>query len=61
MDGLEDDRLEHGRVAGERQFVVVEAGGVVAWPSGRGDGSYPAWIGYDDAGSVACFVADMRL
>ncbi|MGA5305407.1 DUF4241 domain-containing protein [Nucisporomicrobium flavum] len=60
-DAWEDDWLELGQVAGEQQFVVVEAGGMVAWPSGWGDGSYPTWIGYDDAGSVACFVADMRL
>jgi hypothetical protein len=31
------------------------------FPSGRGDGSYPVWIGRDATGAVTCLVADMRL
>ncbi|OOC02598.1 hypothetical protein B0293_31050 [Amycolatopsis azurea DSM 43854] len=34
---------------------------VIAFSSGWGDGCYPVWIGRTDGGSVACFVADMRL
>lgn len=45
-----------------REHLVAEVEpGMVAWPSGWGDGSYPTWIGYDTAGEVVCFVADMRL
>jgi hypothetical protein len=29
--------------------------------SGKGDGSYPVWIGRDASGAVTCFIADMRL
>jgi Protein of unknown function (DUF4241) len=31
----------------------------IAYRSGWGDGSYPTWIGRDDAGNVVCFVSDM--
>jgi len=34
---------------------------LLTFPSGKGDGSYPVWIGRDAAGDVACLVADMRL
>ena len=34
---------------------------LLTFPSGRGDGSYPVWIGRDAAGEVTCLVADMRL
>jgi hypothetical protein len=34
---------------------------LVAFGSGRGDGSYPAWVGRTAEGAVACFVADMLL
>jgi hypothetical protein len=34
---------------------------LLTYPSGRGDGSYPVWIGRDGDGAVTCFVADMRL
>nr|WP_161556638.1 DUF4241 domain-containing protein [Micromonospora acroterricola] len=32
---------------------------LIAYPSGRGDGSYPVWIGRTAAGEVTCLVADM--
>ncbi|MFC5744534.1 DUF4241 domain-containing protein [Actinomadura rugatobispora] len=32
---------------------------LIAFRSGFGDGSYPTWIGRDERGGVACFVADM--
>lgn len=35
--------------------------GVVAFPSGMGDGAYPVWIGRDADGAVTCYVADMCL
>jgi hypothetical protein len=39
-----------------------EAGaGLLTYPAGKGDGSYPVWIGRDAEGAVTCFVADMRL
>ncbi|MFD7998827.1 DUF4241 domain-containing protein [Streptomyces mirabilis] len=34
---------------------------LIAYPSGRGDGSYPVWIGRDADGDVTCFVADMLI
>lgn len=34
---------------------------LLTYTSGRGDGSYPVWIGRDAAGEVTCFIADMRL
>ncbi|WP_194896340.1 DUF4241 domain-containing protein [Catenulispora pinisilvae] len=34
---------------------------LLTFPSGKGDGSYPVWIGRDAAGAVTCLVADMRL
>ncbi|MFF4544764.1 DUF4241 domain-containing protein [Streptomyces sp. NPDC001406] len=34
---------------------------LIAYPSGRGDGSYPVWIGRDADGAVTCFVADMLI
>ncbi len=34
---------------------------LIAYHSGRGDGSYPVWIGRSADGEVACFVADMQL
>ncbi|MGD1219621.1 DUF4241 domain-containing protein [Streptomyces krungchingensis] len=34
---------------------------LIAYPSGRGDGAYPVWIGRDADGEVACFVADMLI
>lgn len=34
---------------------------LLTFPSGKGDGSYPVWIGRDAVGSVTCLVADMRL
>jgi len=38
-----------------------EAAELLTYPSGKGDGSYPVWIGRDADGAVTCFVADMRL
>ncbi|WP_159450948.1 DUF4241 domain-containing protein [Micromonospora cremea] len=32
---------------------------LIAYPSGRGDGSYPVWIGRTADGEVTCLVADM--
>lgn len=32
---------------------------LIAYPSGRGDGSYLVWIGRDAEGAVTCLVADM--
>jgi hypothetical protein len=34
---------------------------LVAYPGGRGDGSYPVWIGRDADGAVTGFVADMLI
>ena len=34
---------------------------LLTFQSGRGDGSYPVWVGRDAAGAVVCLVADMRL
>ncbi|MFL6114784.1 MAG: DUF4241 domain-containing protein [Catenulispora sp.] len=34
---------------------------LLTYQSGRGDGSYPVWIGRAGDGAVTCFVADMRL
>lgn len=34
---------------------------LIAYLSGRGDGSYPVWIGRDSDGDVTCFVADMLI
>ena len=45
----------------EPRYLMVEAGAMVAWSSGWGDGSYPTWIGYEAGGAVSCFVADMLL
>ncbi|GAA1981352.1 DUF4241 domain-containing protein [Catenulispora subtropica] len=39
-----------------------EAGAeLLTYAGGKGDGSYPMWIGRDADGAVTCFVADMRL
>lgn len=32
---------------------------LVAFPGGRGDGTYPVWIGRGPTGQVACLVADL--
>ncbi|MFF3878681.1 DUF4241 domain-containing protein [Streptomyces sp. NPDC001978] len=34
---------------------------LIVYPSGMGDGSYPAWIGRDADGEVTCLVADMLI
>ncbi|NUR25105.1 MAG: DUF4241 domain-containing protein [Catenulispora sp.] len=34
---------------------------LLTYAAGKGDGSYPVWIGRDGEGAVTCFVADMRL
>lgn len=34
---------------------------LLTFSSGKGDGSYPVWVGRDAAGAVVCLVADMRL
>lgn len=40
---------------------VIGATKMVAWSSGRGDDTYPTWIGRDTRGTVTCFVANMLL
>jgi hypothetical protein len=45
----------------EPRHRTIDSGAMVAWSSGWGDGVYPTWIGYDAAGAVTCFVADMLL
>lgn len=42
-------------------FTTIAGGDLVAWPSGRGNGSYPTWIGRDPSGRIVSFVADMLL
>lgn len=36
-------------------------GNLIAYQSGRGDGSYPVWIGRTADGDVTCLVADMLI
>lgn len=45
----------------EPRYRTIDAGSMVVWSSGWGDGTYPTWIGYDAAGRVTCLVADMLL
>ena len=48
----------------EAAEATIPGGGVselLTFPSVKGDGSYPVWIGRDAVGSVTCLVADMRL
>jgi hypothetical protein len=40
---------------------MPDGGGLIAYHSGWGDGSYPTWIGRDENGEVLCFVTDMLL
>lgn len=47
--------------AAEATIPRGEASELLTFPSGKGDGSYPVWIGRDGTGAVACVVADMRL
>lgn len=58
--GLTEVWKELGGLVSPR-FTMVADGAMAAWSSGYGDGSYPVWIGRDDAGEVVCFVADMLL
>ncbi|MFE2598322.1 DUF4241 domain-containing protein [Streptomyces sp. NPDC059396] len=39
----------------------VNGAGLIAFPSGRGDGSYPLWVGRDARGDITCVVADMLI
>jgi hypothetical protein len=56
FDGDRPDELElHGG------FGMLDGGGLIAYHSGWGDGSYPTWIGRDENGEVLCFVTDMLL
>ncbi|MFE4990145.1 DUF4241 domain-containing protein [Streptomyces mirabilis] len=63
-------RFWDGRVAGTQDeddngIATVDdpatGTNLIAYPSGRGDGSYPVWIGRDADGDVTCFVADMLI
>ncbi len=58
------DEMGAGRVREDGEGVMTlddpESGAnLIAFPSGRGDGSYPVWIGRDGDGHVTCFVADL--
>jgi hypothetical protein len=33
---------------------------IIAFMSGPGDGTYPSWVGYGDAGQPVCFVTDFE-
>ncbi|MEU2924517.1 DUF4241 domain-containing protein [Streptomyces sp. NPDC007251] len=68
MAGELGERFRGGRAAGtwkenDHGITIVDdpatGTNLIAYPSGRGDGSYPVWIGRDTDGEVACFVADM--
>ncbi|MEW2315009.1 DUF4241 domain-containing protein [Streptomyces bauhiniae] len=70
MAGELGQRFREGRVAGAQEesdngVSIVDdlatGTNLIAFPSGRGDGSYPVWIGRDADGDVACFVADMLI
>ncbi|MFD9097140.1 DUF4241 domain-containing protein [Streptomyces collinus] len=70
MAGELGQRFWDGQVAGTQMesdngvsMVDDPATGtnLIAYPSGRGDGSYPVWIGRDADGGVTCFVADMLI
>ncbi|ROS44811.1 DUF4241 domain-containing protein [Amycolatopsis thermoflava] len=49
-----------GLSGGSAAQVADPASGatLVGFPSGRGDGSFPTWIGRTAGGAIACFVAD---
>jgi hypothetical protein len=68
MAGELGERFRDGQVAGrlkedDHGISIVDdpatGTNLIAYHSGRGDGSYPVWIGRDADGEVACFVADM--
>lgn len=45
----------------EPRYRTIDAGAMVVWSSGWGDGTYPTWIGCDAAGSVTYLITDMLL
>lgn len=45
----------------EPRHRTLDAGAMVAWSSGWGDGQYPTWIGRAADGEPVCFLADMLL
>ncbi|MGW0210038.1 DUF4241 domain-containing protein [Streptomyces sp. NPDC003233] len=68
MAGELGERFRDGQAAGtwkenDHGISIVDdpatGTNLIAYPSGRGDGSYPVWIGRDADGEVACFVTDM--
>lgn len=67
-DAAAAGRLTGGENTGARNadgIVVLDdarsRGNLIAYPSGRGDGSYPVWIGRDADGGITCLVADMLI
>ncbi|MGA4799908.1 DUF4241 domain-containing protein [Streptomyces lavendulocolor] len=62
-----DDRLDEDVFIPLDSAVSVELPGtgtepnVIAFRAGRGDGSYPVWIGRTDDGQVGCVVVDFQL
>jgi hypothetical protein len=65
---VEDD-LNELAVITERAYdegaVIAQAvdsdAGILVFACGMGDGLYPAWIGTDSSGQVACLVIDLGL
>ena len=57
-----EHRQQSGAWDGDKETEAADpktGTNLIAYPSGRGDGSYPVWIGRTADGEVTCLVADM--